>query len=67
MNDAAELARQTERALVAEGLVAPLTHSALRLSARLLTELNRPEWEQKSAREGLEVRSFCCVPTWDRL
>jgi hypothetical protein len=39
---------------VAEGLVTALTNSALRLSVNLQTELERPEWKQKTGREGLE-------------
>ena len=45
---------QIERALVAEGLVAALTNSALRLGFCLQAELERPEWHQKSGRERLE-------------
>jgi hypothetical protein len=55
MNAEAELQRQTRRALVAEGLVAALTDAAVRLSANLQAELKRPQWEQKTAREGLEA------------
>jgi len=32
-----------------------LTDSAVRLSACLQAELNRPEWEHKTGREGLEA------------
>jgi hypothetical protein len=54
MNANAELERLTQRALVAEGLVAALTHSAVRLSICLHGELERPAWKQKTGREGLE-------------
>jgi len=53
MNSESE--RQTQRALVAEGLVAALTDSALRLSACLQAELERPGWKDKTGREGLEA------------
>jgi len=55
MSAETELKRQTQRALVAEGLVTALADAAVRLSASLQAELNRQEWQQKTGREGLEA------------
>jgi hypothetical protein len=50
-----ELDRERHRALVAEGLAAALTEAARRLSGYLQSELQRPEWEHKTGKEGLEA------------
>jgi hypothetical protein len=50
-----ELERERHRALVAEGLAAALTEAARRVSGYLQSELQRPDWEQKTGKEGLEA------------
>jgi hypothetical protein len=50
-----ELDRERRRALVAEGLATALTEAARRLSRYLQVELQRPEWEQKTGKPGLEA------------
>jgi hypothetical protein len=50
-----ELDRERHRALVAEGLAAALTEAARRLSSYLQVELQRPDWERKTGKEGLEA------------
>jgi hypothetical protein len=50
-----ELEREGHRAMVAEGLAAALTEAARRVSGYLQSELQRPDWERKTGREGLEA------------
>jgi hypothetical protein len=50
-----ELDRERHRALVAEGLAAALTEAARRVSGYLQDELQRPAWEQRTGKEGLEA------------
>jgi hypothetical protein len=50
-----ELDRERHRALVAEGLAVALTEAARRVSRYLQSELQRPEREQKTGKEGLEA------------
>jgi hypothetical protein len=47
-----ELERERHRALVAEGLAAALTEAARRVSGYLQAELQRPDWEGRTARKG---------------
>ena len=49
------LERERHRAVVAEGLAAALTEAARRVSSYLQSELQRPDWEQKTGKEGLEA------------
>jgi hypothetical protein len=49
------LERERHRALVAEGLAAALTEAARRVSGYLQAELQRPDWEKKTCRQGLEA------------
>jgi hypothetical protein len=53
--DETELERERHRAVVAEGLAAALTEAARRVSGYLQTELQRPDWEQPSGKNGLEA------------
>jgi hypothetical protein len=50
-----ELGRERHRALVAEGLAAALTEAARRVSDYLQSELQRPDWEHKTGKGGLEA------------
>jgi hypothetical protein len=50
-----ELDRERHRALVAEGLAAALTEAARRVSSYLQSEIQRPDWERKTGKEGLEA------------
>jgi hypothetical protein len=50
-----ELDHERHRALVAEGLAAALTEAARRVSSYLQAELQRPDGEQKTGKEGLET------------
>jgi hypothetical protein len=50
-----ELDRERHRAQVAEGLAAALTEAARRVSSYLQSELQRPDWEQRTGKEGLEA------------
>jgi hypothetical protein len=50
-----ELERERRRALVAEGLAAALTEAARRESSYLQSELQRPDWEHKTGKEGLDA------------
>jgi hypothetical protein len=50
-----ELDRERHRALVAEGLAAALTEAARRVSSYLQSEMQRPDWEHKTGKEGLEA------------
>jgi hypothetical protein len=50
-----ELDRERHRALVAEGLAPGLTEAARRVSSYLQSEIQRRDWEHKSAKEGLQA------------
>jgi hypothetical protein len=50
-----ELERERHRAQIAEGLAAALTEAARRVSSYLQSELQRPDWEHKTGKEGLEA------------
>jgi hypothetical protein len=50
-----ELDRERHLALVAEGLATALTEAARRVSDYLQSELQLPDWEQKTGKEGLEA------------
>jgi hypothetical protein len=50
-----ELERERHRAKVAEGLAAALTEAARRVSGYFQSELQRPDWEHKTGKEGLEA------------
>ena len=50
-----ELEREGHRAMVAEGLAAALTEAARRVSGYLQDELQQPDWERRTGKEGLEA------------
>jgi hypothetical protein len=50
-----QLEEMTRRALVAEGLVTALLGGVHAVRATLQVELQRPHWEQKTGKEGLEA------------
>jgi hypothetical protein len=50
-----DLDHERHRAQVAEGLAAALTQAARRVSSYLQSELQRPDWEHKTGKEGLEA------------
>jgi hypothetical protein len=50
-----ELERERHRAVVADGLAAALIEAARRVSSYLQSEIQRPDWEQKTGKEGLEA------------
>jgi hypothetical protein len=50
-----ELERERHRAVVAERLAAAVTEAARRVSGYLQAELQRPDWEDKTGKEGLEA------------
>jgi hypothetical protein len=50
-----ELEHEQHRAVVAKGLAAALIEAARRVSSYLQSELQRPDWEQKTGKEGLEA------------